>query len=370
MSHLSRIASRLYARQMSLLPEYQQALRAYVEDRNVRPMVGFLNRVVGIIYPNDQAPAWASALSSTRRNAWRFLVRDTRVLLGDLLAEHSQPSEMGHAYLRRRLEDLAKPLRALEIMSAVADEKTTFQHGPFRVFTVPGVTSQEKTSALGAFDAATEKIRPKFPQVLYGDVYLATTLAKSGPYVPSATYQPNNDTIQLSVRAKRRFDDIYTITHELGHRFDFRFVQGTPRYQEFVKLSTRKVWATITYDRQLRAQVAAELFEAAEDRRLGRPFQKLSPEAELWAKQPDVEVKKLMSDYLAGRIDGARLRAELAGKKDVEAMTGELLHGPLAVTPYGATKPGENFADAFAHFVLDMPMPAELQAILAAMQKG
>ena len=36
----------------------------------------------------------------------------------------------------------------------------------------------------------------------------------------------------------------------------------------------------------------------------------------------------------------------------------------IAITPYGATKWTENFAEAFAHLVLGRPLPAEIQAIM------
>lgn len=357
----------LFAKGVSLLPDYQRALHAFAQDKNVQPMRDFLDRVLRVVYPNDQTPSWVLALSSQRRNAWRALVRSVRVLQGTLAHLAAEPNDWVWGSVERDLVALGKPLRALEIMSAVADEEGSFRHGPFRVFTVPGVTRAETAASLEALDEAAGKIRPRFPQVLYGDVYLATTLARSGPYTPSATYTPNNDTVQLSVRARRRFDDVYTIVHELGHRFDYKFVKDTPLYREFVALSTHKVWQTVRYDARLRAQVAQELVQAAVDRRDGRSFRPLSPEAELWAKQPEVDVKPLMSAFLAGKLDEEGLRARLTGREDVERSTGKLLHGPLAVTPYGATKVGENFAEAFAHYVLGMEMPAELQALLAQM---
>lgn len=360
------IIRRVCAKQMALLPDYQKAM-AGIAERNAHPMLAFLKHVLSVAYPNDQIPTWAKALSSVRRNAWQLLVRESRDIIGTLEHLKNDPGSAFWPRVQRDLEALAKPLRMLEIMSAATSEEDSFKHGPFRVFTIPGVTRAEADKALAAFDAATSQVRAHFPQVLYGDVYLATTLAKSGPYTPSASYSPHSDTIQLSVRAQRRFDDVYTIIHELGHRYGFKFAEGTPAYREFTALSMRRVWETILFDKKLRSAAAAELAQAAIDRQQGRPFRKLSPEAELWAKQPDVDVKKSISEFLAGKIGEDRLREQLAGHKDVEAMTGKLLHGPLAVTPYGATKVTENFAEAFAHFILRMPMPAEFQVLLQQM---
>ena len=73
-----------------------------------------------------------------------------------------------------------------------------------------------------------------------------------------------------------------------------------------------------------------------------------------------------MSLFLAGSLDERALHAGVMGPKDQEVPTDKVLHGPLAVTPYGATDPAENFAEAFAHLVLGMPLAPELQAVLSA----
>lgn len=362
-------ARTLFARGVSLLPDYQRAMRAF-DEKDAGPIRAFLDRVLQVVYPGHQAPPWAQALSAQRKNAWRKLVIDlqqAQLQVSAFMDTPTDPNGWLHRSALRYLQDLAKPLRALEIMSEVADEGGSFRHGPFRIFTVPGVTRAETAVALEVFDEASSKVRPKFPQVLYGDIYLATTLASAGSRTRAASYVSNDDTIQLSVRARKRFGDVYTIIHELGHRLDYKFVRGTPLYREFSTLSTHKEWEMVLFDRKLRVQVATELVQVAEDRRAGRSFRPLSPEAELWVKQPEVDVKPLMTAFLAGKLDAGQLHARLMGDKDLERMTGKVLHEPLAVTPYGATKVTENFAEAFAHFVLGMEMPAPLQAILAQM---
>lgn len=363
----ARIAAARIAKGLSLLPAYTAALAALEGHHDAAPMAAFLRRVLEVVYPHDQMPAWVAALSTQRKNTWRALVRSSRILLDELGSLGPGASEVFRHSVVRALRDLAKPLRALEIMSDVADQESSFKHGPFRVFTVPGVSRKEVEAALEALDEAAAKIHPRFPQVLYGDVYLATSLARSGPYNPSASYSPSSDAVHLSVRARRRFDDVYTIVHELGHRFGYKFAEGTPAYREFVALSTRKEWQKVLFDDAVRAQVAGELVAAAVDRKQGRPMKPLSEDAVLWAKQPHVEVKARIADFLAGKIDQARLHDLLKGQRDQEVETGKLLHGPLAVTPYGATKVVENFAEAFAHYVLGMEMPPELRSVLAAM---
>ncbi len=130
-------------------------------------------------------------------------------------------------------------------------------------------------------------------------------------------------------------------------------------------LSSGKEFVTIHYDAKLRDTVADEAVGIAKSRKDGKPFHGMTPELEQWAKIRDL--KKGISEFLAGRLSEKELHAAIKGPKDVEVKTDKVLHGPLAVTPYGATSPAENIADAFAHFVLDMSMPAQIQEVFASL---
>lgn len=79
-----------------------------------------------------------------------------------------------------------------------------------------------------------------------------------------------------------------------------------------------------------------------------------------------LNLRSLTQKVLKGDTGAERqLRALLTGKPGVvEVPSEKVLHGPLQVTPYGATSPAENFAEAFAHYVLGKPLVAELAAIM------
>jgi hypothetical protein len=184
------------------------------------------------------------------------------------------PLEQTLEWLEYRAASWAKAIRTLEIVSAVGDEDIEVKHGPFTMIPMPGVTSKLAKAALDALDVATAKVKAKCARVLYGKLFVTTTMRKG----VAAEYTRENDSLYLNVLAKKRFSDVFTIIHELGHRHDAKFLSDAGR-KMYWALSTRKV-------------------------------------------------------------------------------------EPLHVTPYGATKPGENYADGFAHFILGMDVPAELAAIL------
>lgn len=354
------LARYLLAKGLSLLPDFTKALQAF-KRQDVEPLREFLQRVRDIIIPDGgHTPApWYYALGTAKRNALNLLQKETQVLRSELAAIKPTDSPVFWESIERRVEGLAKLIRTLELAAVMEDDDRPFKHGGFTIVPMRGLKKAEVDAALEALDAAAEKIRSKFPQVLYGEVYFSTHLSAK----TAAQYVPGQDTIQLSVRARKRFDDIYSLIHEFGHRFDWKFQKGKPLYKDFVRLSTHKEYEEIVYDDKLRDSVADEVVEVARAYKEKRPTALLSPQAELWVKGPDIDIKPLTSAYVAGKIDERKLHAEVKGTKDVTRLTGKVVREPLSVTPYGATKSTENFAEAFAHYVLGMPMPPEFVSI-------
>jgi hypothetical protein len=356
-------ARHMLAKGMSLVPDFQTALNAYKQGEP-NPIMALLQRVVDTILPGgERPPSWFNALGTAKRNALLWLYRE-----GSRLREMVSPAHQGQihdaekwrAYVVMELETWGKKLRTLEIASQAGEEERAIKHGGFTIVPMPGVSKTETDAALEALDAASEKIRSKFPQVLYGNVFFSTHLSAT----TAAHYVYGDDTIHLSVRARKRFNDIYTLIHEFGHRFDHKFFTNKELRNRFWDLSTRKVYERINFDDRLRQAVADELVGVAKARKEGKTFTPFSPEAEMWVKELH-DVKGLMSAFLSGKLDESKLHAEIKGHQDKLVMTGKVQHGPLAVTPYGATKPTENFAEAFAHMVLGMAMPPELAEIMA-----
>lgn len=363
-----RVAMRfVIAKSMSLIPEYKAAILAY-ERGDEGPIVALIKKVADVILPNggNVPPSWFMALGVAKRNTLKYLVQDA-----DRLLTIISPSNPGYAhdpdkwrrYVVMQLEPWGKKLRTLELASQATDEDREFKHGDFMVTPMPGVTKAETDGALEALDAAASKVRAKFPEVLYGKVFFSTHLSAK----TSAHYVHADDTVHLSVRARKRFSDIYTLIHELGHRYDHQKFLKSDFRKEFWALSTRREFEKVVFDEKLRDTIATEAVEIAKARKAKKPFRGMSPELEMWASEPMNTrwVKDVMTDFLNGHTDEATLHKQMKGNRDVTITTDKLLHGPLSVTPYGATKPTENFAEAFAHYVLDMPMPQQFVELFA-----
>jgi hypothetical protein len=345
---------------LDLRPEYEKALKA-LEAGDIEPIKAFGTKVQLIIAPDGRNGAeWFNALGTAKRNALIGLHRDIEVAKAYLNdAVTSNPHML--AYRANKVKDWAKAIRTLELASVLTDADREVKHGPFVVVPVPGVTKKQLDATLEALDAAADKIRPKFPQVLYGKIFLATHLARN----TAAQYMHSSDTMSLDVTATKRFNDVYSLCHEFGHRFETKFLDKD-LHKRFWALSTRKVYEVIKFDAELRDKVADEVVFLAKQQAIGKPLPKYSPELLAWLKSPDgpTDIRRHVTDFLNYTIDAAKLHAEAKGTKDVDVMTNKLVHGPLAVTPYGASNPTENFAEAFAHFVLGMDLAPEFAEIL------
>jgi len=366
------------AKSLSLLPTFKKAILDF-ERGDELPLLEVLGQVMEVILPEggNTPPDWFWALGTAKRTALKSVYNEAKDWVGKLpkikqdLADPTNPSSpfskfpdpqaqanRMREYWVAELRGVEKKLRTLELATQATDEDREIKRGGFVVIPMPGVKKSEIEGALEALDEAASKIRGKFPQVLYGKVFFSTHLSAK----TAAHYVYTDDTIHLSVRARKRFDDIYTLIHEFGHRFDHKFLDKGVR-KELWDLSTQKVYEKVLYDAKLRETVAEEAVGIAKARKEGRPFLGMTPELERWAKIQDI--RKPMTAFLKGEIDEPKLLSAVKGSKDVEVSTNTLLHEPLAVTPYGATNPKENIAEAFAHYVLGMAMPQEFTNIFA-----
>lgn len=360
-----RVARRFQAKGkgLSLVPEFKKALEDYKKG-DWAPMKAFLVKVRGLILPDGgTAPAWFGALGTAKRNAIRALHRDSHALADNLDPSISKTGpETWISYMVPRLEEWGKKLRTLEIASQADDAEVAIERNGFTVIPMAGVTKAEIDGSLEALDAAIAAVRSKFPKVLYGKVFLSTHLGGK----TAARYMYNDDTVHLSVKARKRFDDVYSLIHELGHRYDHKFLKDELR-KRFWALSTQKVYEKLQFDAKLREQVADEAVSLAKARAQGRPVPNPSPELVAWLKSPDGpnNPRELTTKFLNLQITEKELHDGMKGTKDSEVTTEKVLHGPLSVTTYGATSPTENFAEAFAHFILGKSMPPEFVEILS-----
>lgn len=359
MTHLRALLSER-AKGAVLLPEYQQALKQLLAG-DVATFLAFSKKVVELITPDGglAPPDWFGALGVPKRNALLSLRKEALTFQ----AVAAELPDLNHKLtygLNRYSSGWEKNLRTLELATAVGDAEREIKHGDFTVIPVPGVTKAKQTTALAALDAAADKIRAKFPQILYGKVFLATHLSRK----TVAHYVVNSDTIHLDVNAKKRIDDVYTICHEFGHRYEDKFLDKKLKAR-FWELSTQPVFEMFEFDALLRDRVANEVVFLAKEKAQDHKIPRMSDELEAWLRSPDGprDIRRAIADFLSGKLNEKQLHATAKGTKDVR-VKGKVLRLPLAVTSYGGTKPSENWAEAFAHYVLGMPLAPEIQSLM------
>jgi hypothetical protein len=87
-------------------------------------------------------------------------------------------------------------------------------------------------------------------------------------------------------------------------------------------------------------------------------------------RRPEIrDVAALGKKFTWEKDDSVRekLHAALAlpSEPTIQVRTNKVVRGPLAVTPYGAKDWKENFAEAFAFYVMGKPLPAEIGELFA-----
>jgi hypothetical protein len=219
-----------------------------------------------------------------------------------------------------------------------------FQHGPFRILNKYGYRQEEYAEPLKILDAAADKIRSAgFGSVLYGDVELTAKEREgvAGRYVEGA------DLIRLKVSAVFRFDGVYTLIHEFGHRY-FSKVMG-PKEREEYEDAYAGLSKALTLDERNRMWDALKR-NAWSATRASRDVPDLADE--LLARWKAVFGSTGFSQGDIEKHDG--LEAEMyAGfvspkRKYVRRMSSPV---SVSVTDYGDTKVEEDFAEIFAYMV-------------------
>lgn len=244
-----------------------------------------------------------------------------------------------------RLEEIAKYLSRnisrLEGYDAIARD---FRHGPFRIVNAYGFRPEEYAAPLEILDSAAAAIRKAgFDSVLYGDVQLVG--GKGAGF--SGRYYFSNDIVQLNLDAKFRYDTVYTLIHEFGHRHWHIALSEADREAYIAAYNGTAPHLTVG-DRQaiLDALVQTE-FSAARAERLLPP-----------------RLGEVLTQYLRERL-GATTQRALQGDwarrpeelrlRIVVPRTSAYFVGdtrPHSVTDYGRTNPLEDYAEVFAHVVL------------------
>ena len=329
------------------------ALKAVLEGLDVTERPGEIGTVRTI------NADWYYALGPRQRTRAARIVSDVgRLFRGttdDSVAERMVP----------QMEALIKEVTWLEKL--IRDPGEGISHGPFKIVTMAGVRQADMADVLKALDQATKVLQAKFPKLLYGDVYVAKTLNQGFGAV--ARYMPSSDVVILSLKAKGSVGDIHAICHEFGHRYDRKFWKDKASRSKFGELSSNPEYETIRYDAKLRKNMADEYIEALHAKMAGRS-KAYSSLLMAWIghlmKKSMLKLRDLSQQALRGSDKAeSALQKLIEGKgAPVDVATDKEVRGRLSVTPYGAKNVSENFAEAFAYYVLGKPLPAEIAEIM------
>lgn len=317
---------------------------------------------IGSVYTIDAE--WFYPLGPRVKARVKTLIMDAKNLRRDL-ESWSRAGEPPSARGLQRFEDLVKEAAWLE--SVIPRTEEGFPHGDFTIIPMKGVSSRDIDDCLAALDKAAMHIRLKFSQILYGKVFLGKSVGKGFGNV--AIYVADHDTISLSVRTKETVGDVHAICHELGHRFFHKFWKNKDQRNRFWELSVNPVYEKIDFDKATRAKLADEFISNSEKIREGQK----PPNSDLlgiWInelkRRPGIQdLVSLGRKFTFEKDDSAKeplwdLLA-LPGEPTISVMTDRILREPLVVSDYAKrTNWMENFAEAFAFYVMGKPLPAEI----------
>lgn len=219
-----------------------------------------------------------------------------------------------------------------------------FDHGPWRIVNKYGFTVAEYGEPLSVLDKAAERVQAKgFGNLLYGKVFLESIVSRPGI---AGEYFKANDVIALSVDAKNRQSDVFTMVHELGHR----------RWNQHVAAPVREQYEDLYSAGGLTVEQRQDIFQAlvkgefkpgAAKRFLRDPT---LPVAE-YLKSINVSPKHYWKAYSEGQpyVEKQIVRPN---QKYVRLKSWQV----EIVSDYAGTNVQEDFAETFATYVFNMPI--------------
>jgi hypothetical protein len=250
------------------------------------------------------------------------------------------------------------------------EEEDEVVHGPFTLVKMPGVTRAAMEGAIEALDTAAGFIKRKFPQVVYGKVFVSPRLAHG-----VAQYVPEGDRVYLSLQAKDTTGDVHAICHEFGHRYYHRFWKDRDARSLFWRLSEDSVYEVLEFPPPKKEELAREMIEQVHAWQAGKKVP-LSPDMDRYMRHinQDSGAREELREYAQAALKGGTKEEKLLTEAFVrlgpdEIKTDKVIRSPLAVTPYAAQKGWtENFAESFAFYVMGKTLPPEIQAIMEGLK--
>jgi hypothetical protein len=249
------------------------------------------------------------------------------------------------------------------------DESDAIKVESFTVYLMGSLAQAE--GAIDTLKKASDLIRPKFPKVLYGKVYVREGLNgnKAGSYVTAT------DTINLSMYARPDRNSVDTLIHEFGHRFEERFL-GHERRKEFIQLYEVGDLKPVAFTHEQRLKAAEAMLSRWRKQRddPNYDWETIDEADREWLDVYPRERYKhyvipLKKEFDAGEpVDKELLKAlgRLGESGDVVVPT-ETNPTPLYASDYGSTSWKENFAESFLHFITHRALPEGLQRFMSSL---
>lgn len=271
------------------------------------------------------------------------------------------------------------------IQDMMRDDSDAYTHGRFKIIPLKGVTDTRE--AVETLDKASALVQRKFPQVLYGKVYVRKDLRPKGTHDPrpgsggmvAGAYTNATDVITLSMYATPERNSLMTLIHEFGHRYENKFLKGEKR-SRFIKLSLEGETITFTpADRQKAADEYMRLFEQHQKEEYPDPDEYLSERTREYDSLKPRDLKRSTEGRLLSQF-----------RDDKDSSVWQALHDAIALKNvpgdvefpanpqdiYGSSKGvhasdygreggwEENFAECFLHFVIGKALPKALQVFM------
>lgn len=286
---------------------------------------------------------------------WKYNIdlNDTRVKAEKRLRRYQQ-------VWREALKALEDYFRARGVQTR-APLTETFYAGRTRYTVLGGEREADDRETIrhmvAVNNAAEERLRREgFGSVLDNLRVEVRFFTKAGREA-AADYNPADDTVGMFDTAIES-NDGYEFTHELGHRYYFRFMPADARYEWDEKIKANQFDVTDALLDQFAEHYAAFNETVLHPNRY-EPDAVREGIAAAWVNAlPDLDAeKRAVFHYIARRLSRTAYPDRLLASMQENARK----HGPRGramaehITDYGATNPQEAFAEAFALFVTKGP---------------
>ena len=216
------------------LKQFQKVLEEE-RTRDPRPNPYIINRVfIPLIHRGREFTEWALQTRVIPAGKSKPLEMAAR-----LFGLQRQPKDVVKWYdtNKDRLEFLLEVGKWKERSTSADSGLELATAGAFKVHNTIGADEKHFEELQGLVSSATKAIQPvlDFKKVLYGDVFVVGQLKQSKTL---AWYNVKDDDVYLRSLAKKGFDDLSSLVHELGHRYWFKFAT----------MEQKKAVATLFYE--------------------------------------------------------------------------------------------------------------------------